>query len=95
MDIVYYDPYPNKFLEEYIRDYGKLLESKGEPPVTITKLDTVEDVLKAADVSLLLCFHFPLENTAILVSPQPNVNRGPKQVVYVTLSNSNFGAMHC
>ena len=54
MDIVYYDPYPNKFLEEYIGDYGKLLESKGEPPVTITKLDTVEDVLKAADVSLSL-----------------------------------------
>lgn len=50
MNIVYYDPYPNKFLEEYICDYSKLLESKGEPGVSITKLETVEDVLKAADV---------------------------------------------
>ena len=50
MDIVYYDPYPNKFLEEYIADYSKLLESKGEPAVTITRFETVEEVLKEADV---------------------------------------------
>lgn len=50
MDIVYFDPYPNKFLEEYIRDYGKLLEAKGERPVSIRKLETVEEVLKEADV---------------------------------------------
>lgn len=54
MNIVYFDPYPNKFLEEYIRDYSKLLESKGEPGVSIRKLDTVEDVLKEADVGLLM-----------------------------------------
>ena len=52
MDIVYFDPYPNKFLEEYIRDYGKLLESKGERPVAIRKLETVEEVLKEADVRI-------------------------------------------
>ena len=52
MNIIYFDPYPNKFLEEYIRDYGKLLESKGEPGVTITRLETVEDVLREADVSM-------------------------------------------
>ena len=28
----------------------RLLESKGEAPVTCTKLETVEEVLKAADV---------------------------------------------
>ena len=50
MNIVYYDPYPNKFLEEYIRDYSKLVESKGEEPITITKLETVDEVLQAADV---------------------------------------------
>ena len=50
MDIVYYDPYQNKFMEEYVRDYGRLLESKGERPIKCTQLETVEDVLKAADV---------------------------------------------
>jgi len=50
MDIVYFDPYPNKKLEEFIGEYGKLLESKGERAVTIEKLETVEDVLKRADV---------------------------------------------
>lgn len=50
MNIVYFDPYANKFLEEYIRDYSKLVESKGEEPITITKLETVDEVLQAADV---------------------------------------------
>ncbi len=50
MNIVYFDPYPNKFLEEYIRDYAKLLESKGEPGITIRKLETVDEVLQEADV---------------------------------------------
>ncbi len=51
MNVVYYDPYPNKFLEEYIRDYSKLVESRGEPPISIHKLETVEEVLQEADVS--------------------------------------------
>ena len=54
MDVVYYDPYPNKRLESFIADYGKLLESKGERAVTIKQLPTVEDVLKHADVSITL-----------------------------------------
>ena len=55
MNLVYYDPYPNKFLEEYVKDYGKLLESKGEKAVTLKRCDTVEDVLKEADVVSLHC----------------------------------------
>ena len=51
MHIVYFDPYPNKFLEEYISDYSKLLESKGEEGITIRKLETVDEVLQEADVS--------------------------------------------
>lgn len=54
MDVVYYDPYPNKRLESFIADYGKLLESKGERAVTIKQLPTVEDVLKHADVRITL-----------------------------------------
>ena len=51
MNIVYFDPYPNKFLEEYVADYAKLLESKGEPGISIRKLETVDEVLQEADVS--------------------------------------------
>ena len=55
MNLIYYDPFPNKFLEEYIADYGKLLKSKGETPVTVTRCDTVEEVLREADVVSLHC----------------------------------------
>ncbi|KAK9806540.1 hypothetical protein WJX73_009186 [Symbiochloris irregularis] len=55
MNIVYFDPYPNKFLEEYMQRYGDMLESFGEPRVTCRKLDTVEEVLKEADVVSLHC----------------------------------------
>jgi hypothetical protein len=34
---------------------GEFLKSKGERPVTITRMNTVEDVLKAADVVSLHC----------------------------------------
>jgi lactate dehydrogenase-like 2-hydroxyacid dehydrogenase len=50
MDLVYYDPYPNKKLEQYVADYGKLLQQHGERPVTVRRLETVEEVLQQADV---------------------------------------------
>lgn len=55
MDIVYYDPYPNTKLEAYIQAYGDLLEKSGEKRVTITRVETVCEVLKAADVVSLHC----------------------------------------
>lgn len=55
MDVVYYDPYPSKFLEEYVTAYGEFLKSRGERPVTVKRLGTVEEVLKAADVVSLHC----------------------------------------
>lgn len=51
MHLVYYDPYPNAKLEAYIKAYGDLLEAHGEPRVTCTRLETVEEVLQQADVS--------------------------------------------
>lgn len=50
MNLVYYDLYQNKALEGYIADYGAFLQAHGETPVTCTRLETVEDVLKVADV---------------------------------------------
>lgn len=55
MNLVYYDPYPNKQLEEYIRLYGELLRHRGEPPVACKRVETVEEVLKEADVVSLHC----------------------------------------
>lgn len=55
MNLVYYDPYPNTKLEEYIRLYGELLRHQGEAPVFCKRLETVEEVLKEADVVSLHC----------------------------------------
>ncbi|KAG2450017.1 hypothetical protein HYH02_000121 [Chlamydomonas schloesseri] len=55
MNLVYYDPYPNKQLEEYILLYGELLRYRGEPPVACKRVETVEEVLKEADVVSLHC----------------------------------------
>lgn len=51
MNLVYFDPYPNKRLEEYIKKYGELLRHNGEAPVFCKRVDTVEEVLKESDVS--------------------------------------------
>lgn len=50
-DVVYFDVYPNSRLEEYSKEYSRLLESHGEEPLSVRRLDTVEDVLKQSDVS--------------------------------------------
>lgn len=50
MDLVYYDPYPNKHLEQYVTDYGAFLKQRGERPVSVRRVDTVNEVLRQADV---------------------------------------------
>ena len=50
MNLVYYDLYPNEALEAYVAGYSELLVSHGEDPVTVTRLETVEDVMAQADV---------------------------------------------
>lgn len=55
MNLVYYDLYPNKGLEEYLAEYSALQQSYGEPGITVTRANTVEDVLREADVVSLHC----------------------------------------
>ena len=50
MNLIYYDLYRNEGLENYIVDYGEFLKSHGEDPVTCTRTEAVEDVLREADV---------------------------------------------
>ena len=68
-NIIYQDLYQNKFLEEYIADYSKFLESKGEQGVTCTKVETVEELLQTADVGLSAC-STPLPHTYHAVTPK-------------------------
>ena len=86
MNLVYYDLYQNKALEAYVADYSAFLQAHGEAPVTCTRLATVEDVLKAADIVSLhpvldkTTHHLMnterlnlMKETAILI----NASRGP------------------
>ena len=49
-NLLYFDPYRNAALEDYVTSYGAFLKSKGEKPVTITRCATVAELLAAADV---------------------------------------------
>ena len=51
MNFIYYDPFPNKKLEEYLANYNKLLESSGEKPISVSRKETMEEVLNESDVS--------------------------------------------
>lgn len=50
MNLVYYDLYQNKALENYLAAYGDFLAAQGEARISCTRLDSVEAVLKTADV---------------------------------------------
>jgi glycerate dehydrogenase len=50
MDLLYFDPHGNGALEEYVADYGALLERHGERPVRCRRAGSVDEVLREADV---------------------------------------------
>jgi len=50
MNLVYFDPFPNQALEEFIAAYSAFLQGRGEGPVTCRRADSVDEVLKTADV---------------------------------------------
>lgn len=68
MNLVYYDPYPNTKLEDYIKKYSELLRHNGEAPVAVRRCETVEEVLREADVVSLHCNLD--ENTKHLINKQ-------------------------
>lgn len=49
MNLVYYDLYQNKDLEEFIAAYGEFLKSRGEDPVVCRRVEDVGDLLREAD----------------------------------------------
>ncbi|VAV93545.1 D-3-phosphoglycerate dehydrogenase [hydrothermal vent metagenome] len=60
MNLVYFDPYPNERLEEFVANYSAFIEQQGGAPVTCRRLTSVEDVLAEADVVSL---HTALDTT--------------------------------
>lgn len=46
MNLVYFDPYPNTKLEQYVADYSALLDKHGEPGVSCKRVETMNEVLQ-------------------------------------------------
>ena len=60
MNLIYYDLYQNKALEEYIAAYGEFLKMQGEKPVSCRRAESVEELLREAD---LVSLHPVLDET--------------------------------
>ena len=60
MNVIYFDPYQNKTLEDYVSAYGEFLRSKGEEPVSWRRAKSLEEVLREAD---LVSLHTVLDET--------------------------------
>mmetsp|Transcript_10877 Transcript_10877/g.28591 ORF Transcript_10877/g.28591 Transcript_10877/m.28591 type:complete len:412 (-) Transcript_10877:1678-2913(-) len=50
MDVMYYDKYPSKKLEDTIRSFSEHLVANGEKGVSITRVGTPEEILEQCDV---------------------------------------------
>jgi hydroxypyruvate reductase 1 len=50
MDLVYFDPSPRDELEADLAAYGDYLRARGEDPVRVRRADSIDDVLREADV---------------------------------------------
>jgi len=71
MNLLYFDLYQNKSLEDYIADYAVFLEKRGEPPVTCRRVDTLEDLLREADWSASTRFSMKTRNTSSTRNASP------------------------
>jgi len=60
MNLIYYDPYRNEALEDYVGAYGEFLKTLGEEPVTCVRAETADEVLEEAD---LVSLHPVLDET--------------------------------
>jgi len=62
MNLVYFDPFPNEELEQYITDYSAFLVENGEAPVSCRRVGSIEDVLAESDVVSL---HTVLDDSTV------------------------------
>ena len=50
MNLIYYDLYPNKALEDYVSGYNEFLKSQGKNPVSCRKAESIEELLQESDI---------------------------------------------
>ena len=86
MNVLYYDLQPNEQLQNSVAAFNDYLKSRGEPPVSIRRVDTVEELLSEADC---VSIHTVLDDSTrhllnaqrlSLMKPQAvliNTSRGP------------------
>ncbi len=60
MDVIYYDVRQSEALDSFVSAYAQFLESQGEAPVSCRRVDTLEELLREADVVSL---HPPLDDS--------------------------------
>jgi hydroxypyruvate reductase 1 len=83
MDLIYYDLYQNKALEDYIAAYGQFLKSQGEEPVSCTRVSTVEELLRTADVVSL---HPLLDETTYHLMNAERLNMMKENAILINAS---------
>jgi hydroxypyruvate reductase 1 len=50
MNLIYYDPYRNNALEDFVAVYGEFLKSQGEQAVSCVRAQSVDEVLRESDL---------------------------------------------
>jgi hypothetical protein len=50
MNLIYYDSYRNKALEDYVAVYGEFLKSRGEQPVSCGRAESADEVFRETDL---------------------------------------------
>lgn len=83
MNLIYYDLYQSKRLEETVTAYGRFLQSQGEAPVTWRRASSPEDVLREADVVSL---HPILDKTTFHLLNKERLNMMKKDAILVNCS---------
>lgn len=83
MNVVYYDLYQATRLEKFVTAYGDFLKSQGESPVTWKRVQTVEEVLRVADVVSL---HPILDKTTYHLINSKRLSMMKKEAILVNAS---------
>ncbi len=83
MNLVYYDLYQNRALEDYVAAYADFLKSRGEKPVSCRRVETVEDVLGTAD---LVSLHPLLDETTHHLINRERLNLMKKNAILINAS---------
>ncbi|CAM6125910.1 unnamed protein product [Calypogeia fissa] len=83
MNVIYYDLYQSKFLENFVTAYGAFLKTQHETPVTWKRAASPEDVLREADV---ISLHPVLDKTTYHLINKERLSIMKKEAVLVNAS---------